>query len=111
MYKILAVLLTSDGSAPSVWLPVSVDNNNLPLPTFVIIHTRYMADMTEEKWIEEYKKLNPKAADKQFKFVPLLWHPTWAVSVNKPLRESDETYVFTTPSAMLRDSNESRAST
>jgi hypothetical protein len=111
MYKMLVVLLNRDKTAQPVWLPVSIENDKLPLPTFVIVHTRYMADMTEEEWIEEYKKLNPNAADKQFKFVPLMNHPAWVVSAHKPLVESDETYVFTTPRAMLKDSNESRTGT
>lgn len=57
MFKILHRKVSqSDGYY--IWLPVLIESGKTPLPSYVVVNTRYMADMTEEEWIEQYKQLN-----------------------------------------------------
>lgn len=38
------------------WLPALCESPTCPLPVYVVIREGFTADMTEEEWIEEYKK-------------------------------------------------------
>lgn len=52
-----------------IWMPQLV-HGNTPLPTYIVVNTRYMGDMTEEQWIEEYRKQNNCTNDLEFREMP-----------------------------------------
>jgi len=52
-----------------IWIPVLAESEDCPLPIFVIVNTQYMADMTEDEWIAEYKKRT--GATSELRFQPM----------------------------------------
>ena len=50
MYKMLWMKIGD------TWFPALCDSPTCPLPIYITIREGYMGDLTEEEWIEEYKK-------------------------------------------------------
>ena len=50
MYKMLWIKIKD------VWFPAMCESPSCPLPIPVVIREGYIGDLTEEEWIEEYKK-------------------------------------------------------
>lgn len=56
MFKMLYIKIKS-ANGTSLWVP-ALNDEKVPIPSYIVIHTDFLSDMTEEQWIEEYKKLN-----------------------------------------------------
>ena len=48
------------------WFPALVESKDCPLPIYIVVHRRYMADMTEEEWIAEYRKNTGATSELRF---------------------------------------------
>lgn len=38
------------------WIPAMVESEDCPLPTYIVVNKRFMADLTEAEWIAQYRQ-------------------------------------------------------